>query len=55
MTERTLATLRAVAWEHAKGELRSMLVTYYDDEEEYTALRNAIENFIKQVEDEIGV
>lgn len=55
MEERTLATLRAIAWQHAKGELKAMLVTYYDDEEEYEALRLAIEEFIKQVEDEIGI
>jgi hypothetical protein len=43
--------LRMMAWERAKGELRSMLVTYVNDMDNYKRLEIAIEGFIKDVED----
>ncbi len=45
--------LRAMAWERAKGELRSILETYLaDDEEKYTAMKQATERYIEIVEDD---
>lgn len=56
MDDRLLDTLRAIAWEHVKGELRAMLVTYYPEEDgDYFKLRELIDKFVKRVEDEIGV
>jgi hypothetical protein len=46
-----LRTMRMMAWERVKGELRSMLVTYWDNYEQYTLMYSAIEKFIKEVED----
>lgn len=52
-----LRTMRHMAWERAKGELRSMLTTFQSDgnpglSEEFTSLDEAVEGFIKHVEDE---
>lgn len=56
--ERTERMLRAQAWERAKGELNSMLHTYYpryhngkEIPNNYAALENAMTHFIKLVED----
>jgi hypothetical protein len=46
-----LRTMRMMAWERAKGELRSMLVTYWNNYEQYILMDSAIEKFIKEVED----
>jgi hypothetical protein len=43
--------LRYMAWERAKGELRSMLQTYVNDQEKFDILKKTIERFIKDVED----
>jgi hypothetical protein len=50
-------TLRASAWERAKGELKSMLRIQFPRQqgrniENYKRLKNAIDDFIKLVEDE---
>ena len=47
----TIEILRSMAWERAKGELRSMLQTYINDEDRFEALTDAIEDFVKEVED----
>lgn len=45
-----LRTMRMMAWERAKGELRSMLVTYWDGGG-YKDMEEAIDKFVKEVED----
>lgn len=42
--------LRQMAWERAKGELKSMLVTHVNEMEKYNALKIAIDKFIKDIE-----
>ncbi len=51
-----VATLRAQAWERAKGELNSVLCTYYGsinklDSDKYKSYSSKLEAFIKDVED----
>jgi hypothetical protein len=46
-----LGVLRAQAWERAKGELRSILVSYINDTDRFEAMDNAVDVFIKLVED----
>ena len=48
----TLEILRYMAWQRAKGELRSMLSTYTGscDDAKIDALREAVEAFIEDVE-----
>jgi len=53
---KNMATLRAMAWERAKGELRSMLHTFYDSSDgkgldRYDEAHSLIESFIKEAED----
>jgi adenosylmethionine-8-amino-7-oxononanoate aminotransferase len=43
--------MRLMAWERAKGELISMLQTYVAEQEQYDKLNKAINEFIKDVED----
>lgn len=45
-----LQTMRAMAWERAKGEMRSILCTYWDEAENFSALHDEIGIFIKKVE-----
>lgn len=47
----TIKTLRAMAWERAKGELRSVLTTYHDDDN-FDRANEEIEGFIKRIDDE---
>lgn len=42
--------IRLMAWERAKGELKSMLQTYIE-EEQYKRMKQAITQFIKDVEE----
>ena len=42
--------LRAQAWERAKGELKSMTHTFYNQKKEFEPLNNAIQKFIKKIE-----
>ena len=46
-----LMILRLMAWERAKGELKSMLQTYVNEREQYEGLRDTINAFIKDVEE----
>lgn len=53
--ERVLRTLRAQAWERAKGELRAVLQTYWagtGDPQTAERMQEVTEQFIKQVEEE---
>lgn len=47
---REIRILRTMAWERAKGELRSMLHTYYTNDN-YDKFSLEVKNFIKTVED----
>lgn len=51
MNDLTKHFLRGMAWEEAKGKLRSMLMTFNEEYKKYEELSNAIEEFIKEVED----
>lgn len=54
---RELKAMRNMAWERAKGELFSMLITYYSsstsypEDTNYEPMKKAINLFIKKVED----
>lgn len=50
--ERIMRVLRAQAWERSKGELQSMLHTFWDDPEKFNSLGVLMTEFIKNVEDE---
>lgn len=43
--------IRLMAWERAKGELNSMLQTHVGEQEQYDNLKQAIRDFIKDIED----
>ena len=45
-----LRALRTQAWERAKGELKSMLHTYYSENNFYE-FKEEMKNFIKKIED----
>ena len=56
--ERMIRALRAMAWERAKGELGSMLHTYYAHDKHgkpqpcyFDQFKRALKSFVKQVED----
>tara|TARA_R110001599_G_scaffold324065_1_gene535789 strand:+ start:284 stop:457 length:174 start_codon:yes stop_codon:yes gene_type:complete len=52
MDESVLKTMRYMAWNRAKGELQSMLDTYWSgSDEQFTKMKKAINNFIEDVED----
>ena len=52
MESEEIKVMRKMAWERAKGELISILHTYYGDMETYNRTEEVIEKFIKIVEDE---
>lgn len=47
---REIRTMRAQAWERAKGELCSLLQTYWEDEEKHRKMQEEINLFIERVE-----
>lgn len=47
---REIRTMRHMAWARAKGELDSMLDTFWDNDENYQALKKKIREFTKEVE-----
>lgn len=49
---REIRNMRHMAWERAKGELRAMLHTFWSDGPQYNELKEAINDFIVQVEDD---
>lgn len=51
MEEHILRSMRAMAWQRVKGELRSMLETYWGDDPKFSAMDKAIKDFIEDVED----
>ena len=53
--DKITVVLRAQAWERAKGELKSMLQTFYPDHKntgQFDELSEAIEEFIVKIEDD---
>lgn len=50
--ERIIRNMRNMAWERAKGEMRSMLHTYWDDGERYEQIEKEMAEFINSVEDQ---
>ena len=52
MDDKILKTMRYMAWNRAKGELKSMLDTYWtDSSEKFNIMEKAIDEFIEDVED----
>ena len=54
MEERILRTLRAQAWERAKGELNSILHTYWDGpgkDQNYKQMASLVKDLVTTVED----
>lgn len=52
--EMILRTMRAMAWERAKGEVEAVLETYwgnYDEDSEFRKLDAAFKAFVKEAED----
>lgn len=48
--DRARRTMRAMAWERAKGELLSMLPTFFGEQEKYDELHKKVWAFIGDVE-----
>jgi len=50
--KKVIANMRHMAWERAKGELRSMPCTFWgdNDDEQYSILSKKIEEFIKDIQ-----
>ena len=46
-----IRTLRTQAWERAKGEMNSMLHTFWEEAEQCADLQDAMDKFVKEVED----
>jgi len=52
MDEKILRTMRHMAWSRAKGELESMLDTYWSGSaEKFNTMKKTIDDFINDVED----
>lgn len=53
-SSRVMHALRAMAWARARGEIESMMVTYYSDEDgdKFEKLHNLVDEFFTAVEDE---
>ena len=52
MNDRVFASMRQMAWERAKGELKSMTCAMWDDCEKFEAFDNLLNEFIDKVEEE---
>lgn len=52
-SSRILPAMRAMAWERAKGEIKSMLTTYYcsEDGDKFKEMQREFEAFVAAVED----
>ena len=48
---REIKTMRAMQWQKAKGELRAILETYWNNPDGFKGMSEAIESFIEHVED----
>lgn len=47
---REIRTVRMMAWSRAKGELDSILCTYWEDSDKYDQMEKKVKEFIKSVE-----
>lgn len=54
MDTRDRGMFREILWEEARGKLLAMLHTFYDQPEEYDRLNDLIEEFIDNMDDEMG-
>lgn len=55
---RVLRTMRAMAWQRAKGELQALMQTYWsavDGDEAYAKARKCVNAAIKPIEEEPGI
>jgi len=48
--ETQIRILRTMAWQRAKGELYSMLETFYNNVDQFEALKKEIAEFVNYVE-----
>ena len=46
-----MATLRGMAWARAKGELQSILVTYWDEGESFDMADGLVKKFLAEMGD----
>ena len=54
MDDRIIKTLRAQTWERTKGELQSVLATYWDghgNDDKFRAMDKMVSDFVKNVEE----
>jgi hypothetical protein len=49
--DRVLQAMRLMAWERAKGELESILQTYYDGDDRFAEVNHKFAEFIALIED----
>jgi len=47
--ERIIRNMRHMAWERAQGELKSMLHTFWDDDDQYKDLDKEVTDFIERI------
>lgn len=47
-----MSAMRQMAWERAKGELMSILQTYYGERDAYNEMEKLISDFINEIENE---
>ena len=47
--ERIIRNMRHMAWERAQGELKSMLHTFWDSDEQYNELDKEVTDFIERI------
>jgi len=50
MDDTTLRTMRQMAWERAKGELRAGLATFWADIDSHEQAKKEIDRFIEKIE-----
>jgi len=48
--DRVIRNMRHMAWERAKGEMKSMLHTFWDEEEKFEDFDARVKDFINTVE-----
>jgi hypothetical protein len=48
--DKTIRTMRNMAWERAKGELRAMAQTYWKEDSKYQKIMHIFDAFVEEVE-----
>ena len=51
MSDKEILTMRAMAWQRAKGELHAYLETFWDDSSGFEKADKKIKDFIKDFQD----